>query len=298
MKSIVIIGQGPAGISSAIYTARAGIKTTVVANGTGALTKASKIENYYGFPEAITGMDLIERGIAQAKNLGVEFINEEVLGVEVMGSDGPKNFAVKTTNGFIDTDSVILATGTSRNTPKIQGIRKLDGKGVSYCAICDAFFYKGKDVAVLGSGDYALNEAKELIPLASSVSILTNGDDITANFPDSVKIYKTPVTELIADPSKAPFPGMESLTSVKFENGETIDIDGLFVGYGTADSFALAKKIGAFTEGNKIIVDENMATNVSGLFAAGDCTGGLLQIAKAVSDGAIAGNSAIKYLRK
>ncbi len=298
MKSILIVGQGPAGISTAIYTARAGIKTTVVANGTGALTKASKIENYYGFPEPVSGLDIINRGIAQAKNLGVQFIDAEVLGVELMGNDGPKNFAIKTTQGIFDHDAVVLATGTSRNTPNIQGIKELDGKGVSYCAICDAFFYKGKDVAVLGSGEYALNEAKELLPLANSVSLLTNGAEITTEFPKEIKIFKEPINKLNADPSKAPFPGMESLTSVSFKNGTELEIAGLFVGYGTADSFALAKKIGAFTEGNRIIVNENMATNVEGLFAAGDCTGGLLQIAKAVSDGAIAGNTAIRYLRK
>ena len=137
---ILIIGNGPAGVSAALYVARAGIKATIIGKDYGSLVKAEKIENYYGFKDPITGQDLVMSGIEQAKRLGVEILNEEVLNL------GFENgFKVLTNKASYDAKSVIIATGSQRNAPKIAGIDTFEGKGISYCAVCDAFFYRKKD---------------------------------------------------------------------------------------------------------------------------------------------------------
>ena len=144
MEKVIIIGAGPAGISAALYAVRGNLDPLVINNGIGALEKAEKIENYYGLEHPLSGQELYDTGIAQAKALGVRILDAQVLGV-----GGFDTFVVKTTEGEFETQSLILATGSKRAAPKIPGVKEFEGKGVSYCAICDAFFYRGKDVAVL-----------------------------------------------------------------------------------------------------------------------------------------------------
>lgn len=284
MAKVIIIGAGPAGISAALYTVRAGIETLVLSNGGGALKKAERIENFYGFPQPVSGEELMERGIEGARRLGVTFLEEEVVGIGFENS-----LTVSTTAGTHAADTVLLATGTSRLAPPIPGLKDFEGRGVSYCAVCDAFFYRGRDVAVLGSGEYALHEAMELSHVARSVTILTNGQTPSAAFPEQFSVVTGEI---------AAVEGGGMLGGVRLKDGTLVQTDGLFVAVGVAGSVALAKKIGAMTEGSAISVDENMATNVPGLYAAGDCTGGLLQISKAVYEGAKAGISIVKALRK
>lgn len=284
MSNILIIGNGPAGISAAIYCARSGIKTTVIGKDSGALGKADKVENYYGFENPISGPELVQTGIAQAKRLGAEIIEDEVVGLGYNGK-----LTAKSLNSEYSADCIIIATGSSRTAPKIKGLEEFEGKGVSYCAVCDAFFYKGKDVAVLGCCEYALSEATELMPIANSVKIVTNGVDPIDTIPDSIPVITTPIAQ---------FNGSDGvLSGISFEDGSSIDVSGIFIAVGTAGSTDLARKLGAETSRNKIIVDEKMSTNIPGLFAAGDCTGGMWQIAKAVCEGAKAGTEAVKYIR-
>lgn len=283
MSNVIIIGKGPAGVSAALYATRAGIDTTIIGKDYGALGKASEIENYYGFSHPISGKDLVNEGIAGAKRLGAKIIDGEVLGISYTDK-----LEVITKEQEYSADSIILATGSSRPAPQVAGLKEFEGRGVSYCAVCDAFFYRGKDVAVLGEGEYALHEALELLPTSNSVTILTNGKLPSVYLPEEVKVNTNPIHALY---------GNDSLESVSFKNESNLSISGLFVAIGVAGSTALAKKIGAATENNKIVINENMATNIPGLFAAGDCTGGLLQIAKAVYEGSKAGMEVIKYLR-
>ena len=152
MPSIIIIGSGPAGISAALYAVRAGVDTTVLTKGPGALDRAEKIENYYGFAEPVSGAELERRSIENAKRLGVRFVTAEAVGLTYTDK-----LTVETVDKNYPADAVILATGASRAVPRIPGLAGLEGHGVSYCAACDAFFYRGKDVAVLGSGEYALH---------------------------------------------------------------------------------------------------------------------------------------------
>lgn len=284
MSNIIIIGSGPAGVSAALYTARAGIDTTIITKGIGSLGKAEAIQNYYGFENAVTGEVLAQSGIEGAKNVGVNFIEGEVVGISYNGK-----LTVETTEDNYSADGVIIATGSTRTTPAIKGIKEFEGKGVSYCAVCDAFFYKGKDVCVLGTGEYAVHEINALVPVVSSITLLTNGEEVTAEFPEKVKIVKDKI-DLIE--------GKDRVETVVLSDGNRIKTDGIFIAYGVAGSTALARKIGAQVDGNKIVVDESMATTIPGLYAAGDCTGGLLQVAKAVYEGALAGTEASKSIRK
>ena len=284
MPNIVIVGSGPAGVSAALYAVRAGVDTTVLTKGPGALDRAEKIENYYGLAQPVSGAELERRSIENAKRLGVRFVTAEAVGltytdkltVETIGKDYPA-------------DAVILATGASRAVPRIPGLAGLEGHGVSWCAVCDAFFYRGKDVAVLGSGEYALHEVQALLPVAHSVTLLTGGAPLTAQFPPEVAV-RTEAVEAIL--------GEERVTGVQLKNGGTLEVSGVFVALGVAGSTALARKLGAEVNGSRIVVDDHMQTSLPGLYAAGDCTGGLLQVAKAVYEGAVAGTEAAKALRK
>ena len=284
MPNIVIIGSGPAGVSAALYAVRAGVHTTVLTKGPGALDRAEKIENYYGFAEPISGAELERRSIENAKRLGVNVITAEAVGLT-----WTDRLTVETLAGDYPADAVILATGAARAVPRIPGLAGLEGHGVSFCAACDAFFYRGKDVAVLGSGEYALHEVQALLPVAGSVSLLTNGAPLTAQFPPEVTVYPQKVDAIL---------GEKVVTGVQLSGGETLAVSGVFVALGVAGSTALARKIGAAVDGNRIVVDAAMQTTVPGLYAAGDCTGGLLQVAKAVYEGALAGTEAAKALRK
>lgn len=282
---VIIIGSGPAGISASLYTARANLKTLIISKGIGILEKVNKIDNYYGLENTLTGEELQEIGINQAKKLGVEFEEDEVVKIDY--EDG---FMVETINSKYKAKAVIMATGTSRKTPKINGIKEYEGRGISYCATCDAFFFRGKNVAVLGAQEYALHEAEELERVANSVTILTNGEEPVQNRSIDFDIEEKKIRE---------FRGSNSIEEIHFEDNTIKKIDGVFVAIGTATSSDLARKVGArIDEKGNILVDEGMSTNVPNLYACGDCTGGILQIAKAVYEGMVAGMSAIKSVKK
>lgn len=283
MYDVIIIGNGPAGISAGLYLKRANKNILIVSKMNSALKKAEKIENYYGV-ESITGDELYNLGIIQAKRLNIPMEEDEVINIGYNESN--KKFLVTTVNNEFEASNVILATGTNRMTPKIKGIKDFEGKGVSYCAICDAFFYRNKNVAVIGNGNYAIHEAKILKPIANSVTILTNGKRMVENRDSSdFDIDESNIRE---------FRGNNVIEEVEFENNNKRKIDGVFIAIGTASSVDLAKKIGALVKNNNIVIDENMQTTVKGMYACGDCTGGLLQVNKAVYEGAKAALSIIK----
>ena len=278
---VIIIGAGPAGISAGLYTQRANKKTLIIYNEKSSLEKASKIENYYGFPNGISGKELYQNGIMQAKNLGIELKKEEVIKIEKI----KETFEVSTSNRKYISRNVILATGNKKNTPDIKGIKELEGKGISYCAICDGFFYRGKDVAVLGSGDYAISEVNDLLNVANKITILTNKKKMPDFRAENVKVETRGVIAV---------KGENQLESIELEDGTKLEVDGLFVAQGVAGSTDFARKLGALVKDNKIVVSDKMETTIQGLYACGDCIGGIYQIAKAINEGMIAGISAVK----
>ena len=288
MKNVIIIGSGPAGISAALYTVRAGIPTTIISKGLGALEKAETVENFYGVG-TVSGSELHQNGIDHAVSLGVEFIEDEVVGLSWIGK-----YEVEAKGGKYSADAVILATGSSRKTLKIKGVSELEARGVSYCAVCDAFAARGTHSVVIGGGEYALHEADALSGVAERITILTNGQT-EGKLDDSIftdkgySVIHTPITEIC---------GENRVSSVKFSDGSEISCSMVFIALGVAGSVELARKVGAYIENGKLTVDENMSAGLPGLYAAGDCTGGILQISKAVYEGTRAAFSAISFIKK
>ena len=283
MKELVIIGAGPAGISAALYAKRANIDVKVIYMDRSSLNMAHEIENYYGI-ESISGKDLYETGLKQAKRLEIPLIEDEVLGLSY-----EERFKVIGKKATYEADALILALGAYRNVPPIKKIKEYEGKGVSYCAVCDGFFYRQKKLAVLGNGTYALHEAEYLKALSKDIYILTNGKPIEDEALQEYQIIDKKIKDLT---------GEEKLEKVLFEDDTSLDIDGIFVALGSAGSADLARKMGILLdESNKIITDEDMRTNIPGIYAAGDDTKGMLQVAKAVYEGAKAATDVIKFFK-
>ena len=285
MYDVIIVGAGPAGVSASLYTKRAGKNTLIIYSGKSSLEKTEKIDNYYGFENGVSGAELYKNGIKQAENLGIEIKNEEIIKIEPTNN---KTFIVSTTENKYEARSIIMAVGQKRRELEVKGASELEGKGVSYCAICDGFFYRNKDVVVIGSGDYAVSEANDLINLANKITILTNGEKAPEIRADNVEIVTKNIKEISGD---------NKVEGVVFQDNTELKTDGVFIAQGGNGPTALARKIGLILENNRIAIDENMQTNVKGIFACGDCTDGLLQVCKAVYDGAKAGLEAVNYLR-
>ena len=285
MFDMLILGYGPAGISAALYGLRAGLSVQLVGKDGGALAKAHLIQNYYGLEQPLTGEQLLEVGHKQAIALGANIADDEITDLMFDG----QGFSAKGLVGEYHGKVCIMATGAARNKHPVAGMAELEGHGVSYCAVCDAFFYRKKKVAVLGSGEYALHEAQELLPIVDSLTLLTNGAALTTSFPSSIRIENRHLQSLV---------GEGQFKGVRYEDGSEENFDGLFVALGSASATDLAKKAGAGFDGPTLVLDNDFQTTLPGLFAAGDCTGGTLQIAVAVGEGAKAGLAAIKYIRE
>lgn len=282
MYDITIIGAGPAGISAALYAKRANTNVLVLYHGETSLENAEKIDNYYGFPGGISGKELYENGIKQAEDLGIEVSETEVLQIENLG----KTYNIKTTKGSFETKAIILSTGNKKLKPNIPGVKEYEGKGISYCTICDAFFYRKKNVAIIGNGKFAINEANELLHVANNVTILSDGLEP----PECRFAVKTEKIKQIT--------GENRVNKVEFEDGSNLDVDGVFIALGEAGAGDFAKTLGIIQNGDNIKVNEKMETNIPGIYACGNVTGGLLQVCKAVHEGAQAGLSAVNYVRK
>ena len=283
MYDVLIIGAGPAGISAALYAKRANTNVLVLYNGESNLEKTTKIDNYYGFENGIDGTKLYKDGIKQALNLGIEVKKEEVINVQ----KEEDKFVINTTAGEYTSKTVIIATGNKKLRPRIKGIAQFEGKGISYCAICDGFFYRNKNVVVIGNGKFAISEANDLKNIASNVTILTNGLEMQekTDFELNTKSIKE-------------IKGENKVNTVIFEDDTSMEIDGVFIALGEAGGADFAKKMGVMLDKDNIIVDENMKTNIEGLYSAGNSTGGLLQICKAVYEGAVAGLAAAKNVKE
>lgn len=264
----IIIGKGPCGISCSIYLKRFNLNPLIIAKDGGALTKAMTIENYYGF-NSISGIDLINLGINQAKSLDIPIIDDEVLSIEVLD-----HIYVKTKTNTYECYTLFIAMGASRNKLKVKNASLYEGKGLSYCAICDGFFFKNKNIGIVGSGAFMESEYEILKNFSNNITIFTNGED--------TNICGNVVKEKIISLN-----GQNHLESVETESN-TYKIDGLFVAIGHQSGMSLARHIGLELKDNNIVVDSNMKTNIPHIFAGGDVIGGILQVSKAVSDGAVA----------
>ncbi|RLG21940.1 NAD(P)/FAD-dependent oxidoreductase [Candidatus Micrarchaeota archaeon] len=287
---IIIIGGGPAALSAAVYVGRSKYRSLLIG-----FPKKSRIygdyvvENYLGFA-SITGREFIDKAYAHARKFDTEFLEDEVIRVS---GKGP--FDVETASGkhFVS-KALIIAVGLPKRRRVVKDEDKYKGKGLSSCAACDGYFFRDKKVIVVGNGNHAASEALELLHYTPNVKIYSNGLEIEIDknllgklHKHNIEVEKKRITALKGQPM---------LTHVITEDGEE-EVDGLFIATGQAASINMALDLSLDLDGNFIKVDKNCATNVDGVFAAGDCTGGILQIAQAVGDGAKAAVSALRFLR-
>ena len=273
----IIIGKGPAGISAAIYLKRYGYNPLVIGKDGGALEKAHLIENYYGI-ESITGNDLIETGINQAKRLGIDVLTEEVIDISFFD-----NLTVTTKDNVYQAKTIVLALGASRN----RYVKADKFEGVSYCATCDGFFYRKKKLALIGNSSYMKHELEVLENISKDITIFTDGLPLEVEVNPDIKVITDKITNIIGD---------ERIRTI-VAGDHSIDIDGAFIAKGNASGFTIAKHLGIALDNNSIVVDGDYMTNIPGIFACGDIIGGLLQVSKAVSDGALCATGVNKFLK-
>lgn len=301
MYDVIIVGGGPAGLTAAIYTGRAKLKTLVLESTSigGNAGIADLIENYPGFPFGISGNDLMGNFRRQAERFGAEFIMEEVVGVE----ETPEGKKVVTNQSEYRARAVIIAVGARRRELDIEGEKELLGRGVSYCATCDGMFFRGSPVAVVGGGDSAVKEALFLADIASKVYLVHRREGFRAN-PRSVdKMLAKENIELRLNKVIKKIVGDSVLRrivlqDVKTGEEEVLEVEGLFVSIGLVAAGDFLETL-VDTEEGYIITDENMCTSREGIFAAGDIRAKKArQVATAVGDGALAGITATEYLKE
>ncbi|MFB6069416.1 MAG: NAD(P)/FAD-dependent oxidoreductase [Halanaeroarchaeum sp.] len=291
MGDVIVIGGGPAGLSAAVYTARADKETLVFDKGGGTTRDVETIDNYLGFPEGTTGPEIIELGQEHAERFGAEIIQEEVIRV---GQEGMR-YTVETNADEYTAEGLIIATGGSYKTPGVTNVEAFENAGVSHCVECDAFFYQDQTVGVIGAANYAAKEALLLLDYTDDVTLFTNGDEVVMNESlrarlgaQDIPIVETPLDRVEGD---------EELERVVFQSGEERAMDGLFVAVGQAGGQDLAEMLGLPTDGNYIQVDEERNAGMERVYAAGDCIGGNRQVASSVGEGADAAINLLEEIR-
>ena len=289
---IIIVGAGPAGLTAAIYAARASKKVLVLEAKSygGQIIEALDIENY---PAAmhISGFDLATNMYNQALELNAEIKFEKVIEVT-------SDLKVTTNKDSYQAKAIILATGSDHRKLGISNESELIGKGVSYCATCDGNFYRGKDVAVVGGGNSALEEALYLSNLCNQVYLIHRRDTFRGDQKSIDEINKKANIKPILNTNVVKINGTDHLESIELNNGDILNISGLFIAVGLIPENENFAKLINLNEFGYIIASEDCTTNVPGIFVAGDCrTKDLRQLVTATSDGAVAAVKAINYIK-
>ncbi len=297
---LVIIGGGAAGLTASIYATRYGLEMVLLTVGApgGQTAMATTIENYPGFPEGISGAELIMRLTEQAQKFGVQFENAEVK--RIVPEEDERWRLICDDVEYLTT-AVILCVGASPRRLKIPGERDLFGKGVSYCATCDGFFYRGLTVAVVGGGNTAIEEAVYLADIAEKVYVIHRRDELRAERFLAERAFANEKIELIWDTVPVQILGNDVVTGIALRNVKTgeesqIEVDGVFVAIGYEPNTAFVADLVELNDGF-IVADERMRTSQPGIFAAGDVRNTpLRQVTTAVGDAAIAADSAYRYV--
>ncbi|HLC45476.1 MAG TPA: NAD(P)/FAD-dependent oxidoreductase [archaeon] len=291
---VAVIGAGPAGLSASLYLARAGFSVVVIGfPHKSQLEKAHQVGNYLGWVdfEGVPGTQLIEACLKHARKYGVKVLEEEVVHAQLLSENA---FKVKTeTAKEFECRAIIIASGVSYRKSGAQNEDAFVGKGVHYCVACDGYFYKGKKVAVLGSGNYAAEEALELTGLTQDVTIISQGAPF--KFSNEMKALLDARKVKLEENRVTSFKGEKMLESMDTEKGPA-KFDGVFIAVGTASTNAFSNKLGLELNGIYIKADRDGRTNLKGVYAAGGCTGGNVQMAKSVGEGCNAAISCIKDL--
>lgn len=297
MLDAIIIGSGPAGLAAAIYGKRANLNIAVVEKeyeGTGQIAESSCVDNYLGLP-GINGYDLGEQFRNHAVDFGVDFIEHEVVAIEKQ----PGGWKLAFEDGSSkEARTVIYAAGAKPRKADVPGEDRYIGKGVSYCAICDGAFYKGKTVAVLGGGDTAVDEALYLSDLCEKVYLIHRRTEFRGAAQRVEQARKKANIEFVLGETVKEFVGGEKLTAVRLNSGTSIELNGVFVAYGSKPQTELLRGIVALDDSGYVVANEDGRTSQEGFFVAGDVrTKTLRQVVTAVADGANAITSVAEYIK-
>ena len=295
MYDIIIVGAGPAGLSSGIYASRLGAKTLILEklNPGGQITLSSEIENYPGVCEPKSGIEFMACWPEQAKRFGAEIKSEEV--TKIIPNEN--KYKIKTHNNEYEAKAIIVATGATPKRAGFEGEEEFIGRGVSYCAVCDGFFYKDKIVAVVGGGDTALEEALYLSKIAKKVYLIHRRDKFRAAPHTQKKVFNTPNIEIIFNETVKKVFGKEFVEGIILSSGKELRVDGVFVFVGMKVNNELVKDLVELNEWGEVKVNLNMETSRKGLYAAGDIReNSVKQVVAAAGDGAVAAINATKYI--
>ncbi len=297
MYDIIVIGAGPAGLTAAIYARRAEKSVLVIekSNFGGQMTHSPKIENYPAFGQ-ISGLELSDKMVEQALDLGAEIEPDEVIAVKDMGTFK----RVVCEGGEFDGRTLIIAVGVKHRQLGLERENELCGNGVSYCAVCDGAFYKGKVVGVVGGGNSALQEAILLSETSQKVYVIQNLDCLTGEVKMQNKIAALDNVEVILGATVEKLIGDSELTAVALKTADgtlELKLDGLFVAIGLLPKNDIFAEIASLNYGGYFDSDESCKTNTEGVFVAGDCRNkAIRQITTATADGAVAALAACRYL--
>ncbi|WP_457628952.1 thioredoxin-disulfide reductase [Oceanithermus sp.] len=297
---VIIIGGGPAGLTAGIYAGRGGLKTVILEKGLpgGQIAQTDEVENYPGFPEGITGPELANRMAEQARKFGAEVVMDEVQGLE----KADEGFLVKGFERNYRAKSVIIATGANPRKLGVPGEDKFYGRGVSTCATCDGFFYRDKEVVVVGGGDAAVEEGIFLTKFASKVTIIHRRDELRANKVAQQRAFANPKIEFLFSHIVTEVLGDEHVTGVKVKNLKTNEeyvypTDGVFVFVGSVPNTEFLKGVVELRPDGYVAVTDEIHTSVPGIFAAGDVADPIYkQLATSVGAGTRAAMTAEKWL--
>ena len=297
---VVIIGGGPAGLSAGIYTARARLTNLLIERGAvgGQIINAEWVENYPGFTESISGIDLTEAMHKQATGFGLETLVAEVTGIKITG----RQKVVKTSQGDFTAKAVIVAGGSERLKLGVPGEAEYTGKGVSYCATCDGPFFRDKEVAVVGGGNAAITEAIELTKFASKITVIHRRDELRATKILQEKAFAEKKIKFLWDSTLEEIAGdafVDKITvsNVKTKKKTVLNVSGVFMAVGFRPNTGYLKDIVKLDDIGAIVTNERMETSVPGIFAAGDIrSNSIRQVIAAAGDGAVAAINAEKYI--
>jgi len=298
---VIIIGGGPAGLTAGLYTSRAGLRSLLVERGPlgGQMVNTTLVENYPGFPDGIAGPELGSLVHRQAFRYGLEVAMSEVTGI----AEG-QVYTVSTTEGDIEAVAVIIAAGSEYRKLGVTGEERLSGRGVSYCATCDGFFFRDREVAVVGGGDTAITDALELAQHARKVYVIHRRDQLRAEQALQERALAHPKLEFVWDTVVVEILGEKvveglRLSNVKTDQRSSLRVDGIFVAIGLTPNSQRFSNVLELDDAGCIVTEETMATSIGGIFAAGDIrSNSPCQITAAVGDGANAAMSAFKYLQR
>jgi thioredoxin reductase (NADPH) len=290
---VLIIGAGPAGLQAAVHAVRKKASVLVLGRPARSSIYGAHVENYLGVDGVVAGSELLRVGFAQARRFGAEILAEDVLQIE----QGAGGFKVQTESRVITTLAIVIATGTSRKKLKVKGEKEFLGRGVSYCVDCDANFFRNAKVAVVGDGSAAVDGALTLTGYAAEVYLVTRGVDVTGEL--AAKLAASTV-QVRPGAWVKEISGVNAVTGLVLEDDQVLAVEGVFVELGAKGAMELAVNLGVLLDSETfthIETDKKQATNIPGIYAAGDIAGHPYQMAKAVGEGCVAGLEAANYAR-